>query len=191
MASPVVLDLETQKIFQEVAGDVSKLGISVVGLYNFADNTYKTYFESELNQLFPVLENASKIIGFNIIKFDLPVLKPYYVGEMSKFNVLDLLEDVKTKLGRRIALDDIAKETLKTRKQGHGLLAINYYREGNFKELAKYCLSDVKITKEIYDYGKKYGKIYYLGPYGRVEIPVSWSESKKNTPQEVNLTLPL
>lgn len=189
MASPIVFDVETQRIFQDVDGKIDKLGVSVVGVYNYENSSYKPYFEKDLALLFPIFEKASLLIGFNVKKFDLEVLKPYYVGNLTKFPVLDLLDEVQKSLGKRIALDDLVKGTLGRRKQGHGLLALNYFREGNFDELAKYCLSDVRLTKELYEFGRKSGRVYYFGPYGKVEILVNWEV--KQTNKDVNLTLPI
>lgn len=189
MASPIIFDVETQKAFQDVNGKIDKLGVSVVGVYNYQNNSYKAYFEKDLGQLFPIFEKASLLIGFNVRKFDLEVLKPYYVGSLAKFPVLDLIEEIQQSLGKRIALDDLVKGTLNRRKEGHGFLAINYFREGRFKELEKYCLSDVRLTKELYEYGKNKGRVYYFGPYGKVEIKVNWEVKKDN--HNVNLTLPI
>lgn len=189
MGYPIIFDVETQKSFQEVNGRVDKLGVSVVGTYSYQDHSYKVYFEKDLGELFQLFEKASLLIGFNIKKFDLEVLKPYYVGSFSRFAVLDLIEQVQEVLGRRVALDDLVRGTLGKRKQGHGFLAINYFREGKFSELAKYCLSDVRLTKELYEFGKKEGKVYYLGPYSKVEVKVNWNVGRKVG--QVNLTLPI
>ncbi len=189
MPLPVVLDVETQQSFRDVGGyDPGKLKISVVGLYDYGTGIYKAYTEAELPQLFPVLEKASTIIGFNIIDFDLPVLDPYYVGNLTKFASLDLLKAVEKSLGFRISLDDLVRETLGTKKTGHGLLAIEYFRAGEIDKLKEYCLSDVKLTKELYEYGKLHGQVFYNTASGRREIPVTWSETK--TAKEVHLTLP-
>ena len=189
MASPIVFDVETQRIFQEVNNETDKLGVSVVGVYDYADGSFKTFFEKDLPQLFQLFEKASILIGFNSKKFDLEVLKHYYVGDLTKFRSLDLLEEVHKSLGKRIALDDLVKGTLGKRKEGHGFLAINYFREGKFAELAKYCQSDVRLTRDLYEYGKKYGKVYYFGPYGKVEIKVNWRDME--VVGDVNLTLPI
>ena len=190
MAKPVVIDVETQNTFREVGGYTpAKLKISVAGLYDYATDKYWTFEEHELSQLFPLLENASTIIGFNIVDFDLPVISPYYVGQLSKFPTLDLLKFVETSLGFRIALDDLVKETLGAAKTGHGLLAIEYYRNGQLQKLKDYCLSDVRLTKELYEYGKKNGKVFYKGPSGRREIQIAWGQLQSPT-KSVNLTLP-
>lgn len=186
---PVVLDVETQHTFREVGGyDPEKLKISVAGLYDYATDTYQAYTEPELPQLFPILEKASVIIGFNQIDFDLPVLNPYYVGDLTKLPNLDLLKVVEKSLGFRISLDDLAKETLGAKKTGHGLLAIEYFRDGEIQKLKDYCLSDVRLTKELYEYGKKEGKVFYNTASGRRVIAVSWSDTVAFS--EVNLTLP-
>lgn len=189
MAHPIVLDLETQHKFQDVGYDVKKLKVSVVGVYDYATAQYKIYREEKLPHLFPVLEHASQIIGFNIRKFDLPVLAPYYLGNVEQFHMLDILEEIEKKLGHRLALDDVVRATLGVKKSGHGLLAIEYFRDGLWKELEDYCLSDVKITKELFEYGKQHGKLYYETHRGKREIPVRFQQLRQE-PTAVSLSLP-
>lgn len=191
MSKPVVLDLETKKTFRDAeSNDPAKLGVSVVGVYSYDDDSLKAYFEKDFDQLFPVLEKASVIIGFNSSKFDLPALAPYYVGDMSRFPQLDILEDVRKVLGKRIALNEFAKETLNAKKSGHGLMAIDYFKEGRLDELAKYCLDDVRITRDLYEYGKKNGNIFYQSPFGRREVKVDWKNINGNgNGGDINLTL--
>lgn len=185
------MDLETKKSFQEVGGKKpEELGVSVVGIYSYEDDSYKAFLEKELEQLFPMLEQASFLVGFNINRFDLLVLQPYYVGNLSKLVTLDILEEVKKVLGKRIALDDLARETLGVKKSGHGLLAINYYKEGRLEKLKRYCLSDVKLTRDLFEYGKKHGRLFYKDVYGRQEIKVNWQDLNQKT-KEINLTLPI
>ncbi len=188
MSQPVVIDFETQHVFREVDGDISKLRISVAGLYDYATDKYYTFTEDEIQKIFPFFESASLIIGFNIIHFDLPVLNPYYVGDLLKLPTLDLMTAVEEGLGHRAGLDDLLRETLGTKKEGHGLLAVDYFREGKWDELKTYCLSDVRLTKDLYEYGKTHGKIYFKAVTGRKEIPVSWNTNAKAA-ANVSLTL--
>lgn len=187
---PIVLDLETQNLFTDVGYDHKKLKISVVGIYDYATEKYETYLEKDLFRLFKKLEHASLLIGFNIKKFDLEVLSSYYLGNVSKFPVLDMLNDVHKTLGFRVALDDLARATLGIKKQGHGLKAIEYFKKGQWDALCQYCLSDVKITKSLYEYGKKYGALYFLDAKGRKEIKVDWATRGKNK-TTIDLTLPI
>ncbi|OGG16938.1 hypothetical protein A3D77_06045 [Candidatus Gottesmanbacteria bacterium RIFCSPHIGHO2_02_FULL_39_11] len=189
MLHPVVFDIETQFIFQEVKNDIKKLKVSVVGTYDYGTDQYICYEESQLPKLFEKFEHAGELIGFNSNKFDLPVLAPYYVGDITQFRSFDIMQEVEKMLGHRISLDDLAKATLGTKKSGHGLDAIDWYRKGEMEKLKKYCLMDVKITKEIYDYGKKYGRLFYMSPYGKREIVVKFKRDIA-PPAAVSLSLP-
>lgn len=189
MSYPLVFDIETQFMFQDVGYDHKKLKVSVVGTYDYGSGQYRVYQENELPDLFRSFEHAQMLIGFNSLKFDLPVLSPYYVGNIYQFPHLDLLEDIEKSLGFRVALDDLARATLGTKKSGHGLLAVEYFKNNQWDKLKKYCLDDVRITKEIYEYGLKNKKLYFLGAGGKREIVVNF-EKKQSNNSAVSLSLP-
>lgn len=189
MAQPLILDIETQHAFTEVGYDHKKLKVSVVGIFDYATNEYNAYFENELSRLFVKMEHASFIIGFNINKFDLPVLSPYYLGNIFQFPALDILDEVEKNLGFRVALDDLARATLGTKKLGHGLLAIEYFKRGNLEKLKNYCLDDVRITRQLYEYGKERGVLHFLTSKGIRNIKVSFKKEDKSK-KSVTLSLP-
>lgn len=185
----LVIDIETQHKFQEVNHDLAKLKVSVVGVYDYSTDKYRIYREEELNELFKIMEHSQKIIGYNINKFDLPVLAPYYLGNVKQFPTLDILELVDQSLGYRVALNDLAQATLSIKKSGHGLLAINYFREGDWESLEKYCLDDVKITKMLYEYILKNGKVLFRSANGIKEIKINLP-LKEEKSKSVSLSLP-
>lgn len=187
---PVVLDLETKYSFRDF-DDPKKLGITVVAIYDYQDSQEKIFEEKELNKLFPILETSSYIIGFNVLNFDLNVLQGYYPGNINVFSYFDILEEIKEKIGRRISLNEVVWATLGKKKSGHGLQAIDLYRQGKIDQLKKYCLDDVLLTKELFEYGVKNEKIFYPTLAGKDFIKVDWkkyleTQEKKDTP----LTLP-
>ncbi|HBF12997.1 MAG TPA: helicase [Deltaproteobacteria bacterium] len=185
----VVLDLETKKTFDEVGGreHIDQLGISVVGIYDYECSKYRTYEEKELGQLQNFLIDASLIIGFNHINFDFAVLQAYFSIDVETLPAFDILADFEKKAGHRIGLDSLAKATLNVGKTGHGLDAIRFYREGRMEELKSYCLNDVKVTRDIFEYGIENGKIFYFSKIGqqKKEMAVDWKQYKK--PKIVNL----
>lgn len=189
MSTPIVLDLETQYSFREVDKDFRKLRVSVVGIYDYTREIFEAYEEKDLPSLFPILEGASLIIGYNIKKFDFEVLAPYYLGKLSQLPVLDLLEDIEKQLGFRLALDDLARESLGIKKTGHGFLAIEYFRSGQMTKLKEYCLADVRLTRDLYEFGKRERKVFFRDAKGRKEIAVNWHKPRHGA--EVHLTLPL
>ncbi len=186
---PIVLDLETKYSFKDYT-DPKKLGVTVVATYNYADKKSKVFTEKDINSLFPLLENCSYIIGYNINHFDLPVLQAYYAGNVKDFSTFDILEDIRNKIGKRLALNDLIYPTLGKKKTGHGLHAIQLYNEGRLEELKRYCLDDVLLTKELFEYGAKNEKIFYLNEYGKVPINVEWKKYLEENKNDIPLTLP-
>ena len=182
MPSPnfLVLDLETQKSFKEVGrGKLEKLKISVAGTYDYLTDEFKPSEEKELMLLEKRLQDVDLIIGFNIRRFDLPVLAPYIFTPVEKFPVLDLLDDIEKARGHRASLDSIAALTLKQHKIGSGIEALILFKENRMEELKRYCLKDVSLTKEIYEYGCREGRIFFTSTwdYKTYEILVNWKES--------------
>lgn len=188
---PVVFDLETKYTFREFT-DHKKLGISVAAVYDYKVGEGKVFTEKELHGLFKILEDASYIIGYNVNSFDIAVLQAYYPGKVELFSTFDILEDIREKIGRRLALNDVVFATLGKKKSGHGLMAIDYYKEGKWDELKKYCLDDVMLTKELFDYGVANKEIQYLNEKGKTSIKVDWGKylEESGNHNDLPLTLP-
>jgi DEAD/DEAH box helicase domain-containing protein len=172
----IVFDLETQCSFQDVGGrdNLAALKVSVLGLYSYATDAFRIYRESELAGLEPILSRASLIIGFNIRRFDYPVLAPYLPLAFDQLPTLDLLEEVTRSLGHRVSLDTLATATLGAGKTGDGLEAIRLFRAQEFQRLSDYCLADVRLTRDLYEYGAQHGELFYQKSGQRQRCPVKW-----------------
>lgn len=184
MAHIVTLDVETQKSFSDLTDrKPSKLGLSYVGIYS-TEGGVGGFFEAEVAGLWPILEQADRIVGFNIDRFDMPVLSPYYSGEVSDLPTFDLLTAVKDSLGFRVGLGKIAMATLGQRKTGTGWDALRWYAEGKMKKIKEYCDMDVKVTWELYSYAVEYGELKYPDNKGnlvkfKVVVPPVEAETDK------------
>lgn len=174
----LVFDIETQNTFVDVGGksNLADLKISVVGVYWYPTDEYLVFTEDKLAELEDLMAKAEVLIGYNIRGFDFPVLQPYFktvcLGSRRSF---DLMADLENILGYRIKLDNAAEGTLGRHKSGDGLDAVRYWRDGNVQALKKYCLDDVRITKEIYDYGVKNKQIKFKSTWEMYEVPVEWN----------------
>ncbi len=190
MAYEVVFDIETKNTFQDVgAYDASLLSVSFVGAYRSDTGEYLSYFEEDLPKLWPLLENADRLIGYNSLSFDIPCLNRYYAGDLKKIPHLDLMRKIEATLGFRCKLDDVAKATIGEGKTGHGLDAVRYWNNGELDKLAKYCLDDVRITKDVYEYGKKNGFVKLADRVGVMrDLAVDFSVPKEES-GKVSLTL--
>ncbi|MBI3231482.1 MAG: ribonuclease H-like domain-containing protein [Candidatus Doudnabacteria bacterium] len=179
MLKKIVLDLETQKLFEEVGGRGKNhlLKISVAGIYDYSSDRYQVFREHEIPKLASILQTADQVIGYNIKDFDFEVLRPYLNFDIHQVPYLDLLEEIEKVLYHRIKLDDVAKGTLGSGKTGSGKEAILYFRQGRWDNLEKYCLDDVKITKQIYDYALKNKKLLYKDFFKTKEMPIKIAEA--------------
>lgn len=187
----LVLDLETQNTFDEVGeNNPGLLKVSVVGVYAYKTNAFRIYTEDEIPELEQLLSSCSLLIGFNHIKFDLPVLEPYFKNlKIKNIPCLDILEHIRRVAGIRVSLNSVAQATLGDQKSGHGLDAIRYWREGKLDELKKYCLDDVRITKEVYEYGRAHHEIFFTAkdPKYKSRVPVEWASLAKPEPKQLGL----
>lgn len=178
MRNEIVLDLETKDAPKNWGDrDLASLGVSVVGIWSSQTNDFRIFREADIAiGLAPLLKNADLIIGFFIRKFDLPVLQPYFDFNLGEIPSLDIFDDVTSKLGHRVSLSSLAKATLGEGKSGHGLDAVSWYRQGQWEELEKYCLNDVRLTLDLYRYGQKHGHLLFESfvDHKTVSVPVSW-----------------
>jgi DEAD/DEAH box helicase domain-containing protein len=176
----VVLDVETQRGFNEIdRKKIHLLKISVACIYDSGTDSYHAFEEKELLKLEEHLKRADLVVGFNVRDFDLEVLAPYLLTPVKSLPVLDLLVEFEKARGHRISLQSVAQATLQCSKSGSGWDAIRLYKEGRIEELKSYCLDDVKITKDVYEYGVKHGKIFFISnrDYQTHEVPVKWGEA--------------
>lgn len=174
----IVLDLETQNLFSDVGGRGKNhlLKVSVCGVYDYSTDKFECYMENEMHKLGELLQSADQIIGFNIKDFDFEVLQPYLNFNIHDLPYLDIIEDVQKYLGHRLGLDALAQGTLGAGKSGNGKEAILYWRNGRLDLLKKYCLDDVRITRDVYQYGLNNSKLLYKDFFEIKEIPVAWKE---------------
>ncbi len=176
----IVLDLETKNTFAEVGSrEAAKLDLSVVSIYDYDDDKYYSYLEDELADLWEKLEKTDILIGYNLNKFDVPVLNKYYTGDLSRLKTIDLYEEIKKAAGKSLSLDLVAAGTLGVGKISHGLQAVSWWQEGKIDEIKKYCEDDVRITKEIYEFAKQNGFLKYKLLNDEYKFPIDTSEWEK------------
>ncbi|MDE1970552.1 MAG: hypothetical protein KGI50_03175 [Patescibacteria group bacterium] len=184
----LVIDIETKNTFNDVGGErnVEKLDASLIGVYSYAKDQYLGLEEHEFDRLEPLLAHTELIIGFAVDQFDIPVMRKYFKTNIGKIKTLDMFEEVKKKLGRRVGLGVLCEANLHSGKNGKGLDAIEYYRSGEIEKLKHYCLNDVKITKELYEFVLDKKKLFVpdkFNPPG-VTFDFDWGWSLDINPQE-------
>ena len=175
------LDLETCCSAEEVGGwhRCHEMGVSLAVLIESHPERCTVYRQEDLKQLERRLQELDLIVGFNLKRFDYRVLQPYLDLPLNDLPTLDILEEVYQVLGFRLSLDHLSEMTLGRKKTGHGLLALEYYKEGKWEELEDYCRQDVLLTRSLFEFGVKEGYLLYRHRQGAVvKLPVRWQEER-------------
>lgn len=181
----IIFDIETQNTFNEVgSNNVTDLNISIVCIYDSELREYLSFSTNELNDLWPIIEKTDMLIGYNSDHFDIPLLDKYYQGDLTQIKSLDILKEIQKAIGKRIRLDQIAEATIGENKSGHGLQAVAWWKQGELEKIRKYCLDDVRITKEVYDFALKNGYLKYAiaGKEHVIKLDTSSWEEKQDNP---------
>ena len=177
MTGILYFDLETQKTFDEVGGrhNIRRLGLSVGVTFSTADQDYHVYTEADVDALVQDLSEADLVVGFNVLRFDYEVLRAYSPYPFTQIPTVDMLDHVYRVLGFRVSLDGLAHATLRTKKSADGLAAVRWYKTGQMDKIIEYCKQDVKVTKDLYEFGKQNGYVQFLDrSYRLKKVPVRW-----------------
>ncbi|MDI9401373.1 MAG: ribonuclease H-like domain-containing protein [Verrucomicrobiota bacterium] len=179
MKNIVYFDLETQRSAEEVGGwgYADRMGMSIGVTYSTARGSYQIYDEAHVMDLIHELQRADLVVGYNHCGFDYKVLMGYYPMDLCAIiPSLDMLEEVQKFISHRLKMDSLAQITLGVEKTAEGLQALRWFKEGKLLEIAEYCCFDVKITRLLYEYGLKHGRLYYLNRNGKImAVPASWA----------------
>lgn len=173
----IVVDVEIQKTIEETPGgwdSTEKLGVSVAVVYEFLSDRFRVYGHTpeELIALRERLLRADRISGYNIWRFDFPVI--WQIPGRQRVEVLqektnDLLIRIWKSLGldennfseapKGWGLDVVAKGTLGVGKIAHGSLAPKWFQEGKWGQLVDYCIDDVTLERDLALFIDRYGFI--------------------------------
>lgn len=180
----IVFDIETKNLFSDVGStDATALDISVVCIYDYERDVFESFLEADFPRLWPILEKADLLIGYNSDHFDIPLLNKYYPGDLTKIKSLDILKEIRESYGRRMKLDQIAEGTFGVHKSGNGLDAVIWWKAGEVEKIVKYCIDDVKITRDVYDFARKNNKLIFKegGKLNEIKLDTSkWEDKEEN-----------
>ena len=154
----VVFDLETQRSFAEVGGrsQFHRLGVSVGVAYRYDLDEFLVVNEETISELISLLLEATLVIGYNIRGFDYEVLRAYTDENLQKLPTFDLMFDLEERLGFRPKLDSVVSATLGEGKIADGMQALEWWRMGEIDKIIEYCQEDVRVTRDLYDFGKRH-----------------------------------
>lgn len=170
-----VFDLETQRSAKEVGGwhHAHRMKVSCGVVYDSIKDTFVVYSQDQVGRLIEHLKQFDTVVGFNSKRFDYKVLSGYSDYDFSTLPSYDLLEQVHRRLGFRLSLDHLAKQTLNVNKSGSGLDALKWWQSGELDKIIDYCRTDVRITRDLFLFARENGYLIYRRKSGeRLRIPM-------------------
>ncbi len=172
-----VLDIETRLSAQEVGGwqNCHRMGVSCAVVYDSRQKDFLTFTQEQAEELGSFLQEFPLVVGFNLFKFDYRVLRGLVDFDFHSLPTLDILRKVESRLGFRLSLDHLAKYTLGVNKSGNGLMALEWWKQGEMDKIIRYCRQDVEITRDLYLFGRDRGYVLFQNKAGKqVKLPVKW-----------------
>jgi DEAD/DEAH box helicase domain-containing protein len=179
----LVFDLETQKLASEVGGwgHIRDMRLALAVTWDLDRNAWRTYFEEEAEDLIEDLLASPEVIGFNVDRFDIDVLRPYTQKDLRRVKTLDLLSVLKERLGFRVSLASLAEANFGDAKQADGVQSVQWFREGRFDLIESYCRKDVELTGRLYLKGLEDGYVLIrtkAGEHLRINV-LGWGKGQE------------
>jgi DEAD/DEAH box helicase domain-containing protein len=175
----VLFDVETLRSAADVGGfgNCHRMGVAIAVACFLEEGRFVTYGESQVRDLADALRQATLVVGFNIKRFDYGVLSGYTGEDYSRtLPTFDLLEDVHHRLGFRVGLGQLARDTLGADKSADGLQSLEWVKQGRLDLVEEYCRHDVEILRDLYLHGRREGCLHYHDRRRdvRLRLAVDW-----------------
>lgn len=183
MTDHVVVDVEIQKTIEETPGGwdaTDKLGVACAVVYEFTTDRFRVYGPEDVPALRERLLKADRVTGYNVEKFDFPViwglpgrervheLKPKTNDLLLRiWRSLGLSDDTFSDAHKGWGLDVVAKGTLGAGKIGYGGDAPKWFQAGQWGKLVNYCADDVALERDLAAFIDRFGYVIN-GKTGRV-----------------------
>jgi hypothetical protein len=127
------------------------------------------------------IETGGKLLGHNIISFDLPILKnaldiyciKKYLDEKAYIDTSLYLNKTH---GERFSLSNLVQNTLGVDKLMNSEDAPVVWKAGGYEEVAKYCLKDCELVYDLWKYGQDldFVKGFSLNQEKIIKLEVRW-----------------
>ncbi|HET6142127.1 MAG TPA: ribonuclease H-like domain-containing protein [Candidatus Acidoferrales bacterium] len=168
----IYFDIETLRLSHEVEGgwaSIANFGLAVAVTWD-TEKGFRRWFETDAVALINELAQFDRIVSFNGDRFDFEVLSAYLPVKHLSIRSFDLLVDLHRRLGHRVKLDDVARETLGNQKTGNGLDVVQWWRDGRKEEVCKYCENDVQLLVDLVVFARKNKYVVVKSK----QLPVEW-----------------
>ena len=195
----IALDIETKNLSTEIGGwgNTHMFVISTVATWD--GQIGKIYVEKDLTdkivaksntQILPmrqlkydlddIYKSGQKLLGHNIVAFDLPVLRDsldiYCVRKfLNDKQYIDTSRELTKQYGERFRLQNLVDNTLGETKSLESVMAPALWKQGEYQEVVDYCLKDCKLVYDLYKHGQENMlKAFSIEKEEFVELKMEW-----------------
>lgn len=189
MIDHIVVDVEIQKPVEELPNgwdSTDQMGVACAVVYEFRSDRFRIYGPKDVTALQKRLTQADRISGYNIWRFDFPViwgvparervlsLKPQTDDLLMRiWRALGLNDETFSEAHKGWGLDAVAKATLGLGKIGYGGDAPKWWQAGEHARVINYCVDDVTLERDLCRFIDRYGFVLNRAGDTTVRIP-SW-----------------
>ena len=195
----IALDIETKNLSTEIGGwgNTHMFVVSTVATWD--GQIGKIYVERDITdkivaksntQILPMRQlkydlddihkSGQKLLGHNIVAFDLPVLRDsldiYCIRKfLNDKHYIDTSRELTKQYGERFRLQNLVDNTLGETKSLESVMAPSLWKAGEYQEVVDYCLKDCKLVYDLYKYGQENMlKAFSIEKEEFVELKMEW-----------------
>lgn len=173
--------------------EYDKMGISVAVLFDYKTMDYTVHTDRNMFDLFMRLMSADLIVGFNIEKFDIPLLygtidvlikktgrtiqkDVHLTGEIYDMYLYSRAAtgwtpDQHYPKGLKLDNHLIGTFGIDSVKTMDGAMAPRLFKENKKVELINYCIADVRRERDLFEYIVGTGEVI-TDTFGRLDMPI-------------------
>jgi len=195
----IALDIETKNLSTEIGGwgNTHMFVVSTVATWD--GQIGKIYVEQDITdkivaksntQVLPMRQlkydlddihkSGQKLLGHNIVAFDLPVLRDsldiYCIRKfLNDKQYIDTSRELTKQYGERFRLQNLVDNTLGETKSLESVMAPSLWKAGEYQEVVDYCLKDCKLVYDLYKHGQENMlKAFSIEKEEFVELKMEW-----------------
>ena len=127
-----------------------------------------------------IFKSGNKLLGHNIVAFDLPVLRDsldiYCVRKfLNEGQYIDTSKEIVKQHSERISLQNLVDNTLGETKSLESIMAPSMWKAGEYQTVVDYCLKDCKLVYDLYNHGlDNVVKAFSIEQGKDVELKMEW-----------------
>lgn len=208
----IVYDIETRTWAHEHPNewdDIPHFGLAVACSWCDCHGHHFFVYSDDINAAITLHDHLlkhSRLISFNGIRFDNPIIAHDAGQPVADLNLrsFDILQNIQARLGHRLKLEQLIQETLGKCKSGSGIDAVAWWKQyerlhdadplaalEHLHAIKRYCAYDVRLTRELYDFGIQHGFVCYVSRGCRYRVEVDWNPGAPAPERTVPVADPL